>query len=304
MSVPPQQVPDGLSPEEYSRLAALYSLMGLEAQAFEAAGKGASDTKADNAEDEAVDEQSQEALAALSNIFSQLLTTGGNPADPAAMEEMKQELQKLGLPEDAIATCFGAFSSLFAQTSEPPPSEVPENLSAQEYYDLGVRYKNAGWTEQARDALQLAIELDPEGDIGRHALRYLRSKIPRFPVPMLAVQTNIQGFNEMASGDAAAARETFEELIEEYPDFEWPMGNLGSLMLQWGNIDEAKKHLLRAVEINPYYLNGWLHLARTYAVDSNLDEAYRCLRKAEEIGADDGGVAHVRHMVDLLKSKM
>ncbi len=256
------------------------------------------------------DPHSDEAFAAgqaLANAFLKMLTQSpeertatGNPLE-SAMEQLKN----LGVPDEELSKCMGMINSLLSQPNVAPPSDVPANLTAEEYYDLGVRYKDVGWTEQARDALQLAIEVDGhDGPLGQKALRYLRSKIPRHPVPMLAVQANIAGFNEMASGDLAGARETFENLIEEYPDFEWPMGNIGSLMLQWGNLEEAKKHLHRAVEINPYYLNGWLHLGRAYAVDSNLDEAYRCLDRAEDIGSDPQGVNHVRQMVDLLKARI
>lgn len=303
MVVPPQRVPDGLSAREYSRLAAQYSLMGLEAQAMEAASRGQTDASAEN------DPASQEAFAAgqaLANAFLQMLSQSPEEREAngsTALEQAMQQLKNLGVPDEELSKCMGMLSTIVNQSHEAPPAQVPTGLTAREYLELGVRYKDVGWTEQARDSLQLAIELDPEG-VGQQALRYLRSKIPRYPVPFLAVQTNIAGFNEMAAGDSAAARETFENLIEQYPDFEWPMGNLGSLMLQWGNVEEAKNYLQKAVVINPYYLNGWLHLARAYAVESDLKSAYQCLDKASSIGSDDSAVAHVRQMVDLLKERM
>ena len=33
--------------------------------------------------------------------------------------------------------------------SEPPPRDVPQDLTAAEYFELGLKYKEVGWTEQA-----------------------------------------------------------------------------------------------------------------------------------------------------------
>ncbi len=46
---------------------------------------------------------------------------------------------------------------------------VPSGQSAAQYYQLGVKYKGAGRTEPARDSLNRAIKLDPQGVDGKRA---------------------------------------------------------------------------------------------------------------------------------------
>src|ERR1700722_17370107 len=116
-----------------------------------------------------------------------------------------------------------------------------------------------GWTEQARDALLLANEIDPT-EVGPRALRYLKTKIPRHPVPHHAVQKNIEGYSQFLRGDVSGAMKTFEELVDQYPDFEWPYGNLGAVYIKQGKLSNAQSILNKALDINESYLNGWLHL--------------------------------------------
>lgn len=161
-----------------------------------------------------------------------------------------------------------------------PSREVPEGLSAEEYFKLGKEYKSIGWTEQARDALQFAIATGGESSTGKAAARFLRTKIPKFPVPLYAEQKNIQGFNQMSTGDIEGARETFEELIAEYPDFEWPYGNLSVLLLREGETQKAVELLDKALSINDSYVNGWLHLATARGLELDFDGARHCVERA------------------------
>lgn len=187
---------------------------------------------------------------------------------------------------DAVATKIGTLIENSKVEQTPPPRDVPQDLTAQEYYDLGVQYKTIGWTEQARDALTYSFELDPDGDIGKRARRYLQTKIPRHPVPLVAEQRNVEGFNERMSGQIRAAQLTFEKLIEDYPQFEWPYGNLGSIYIMQGKLDLAKRILKKALEINAYYVNARLHLCRAQILASEFDDARKNLEAVSEIDPD------------------
>ncbi|HEY9760420.1 MAG TPA: tetratricopeptide repeat protein [Oculatellaceae cyanobacterium] len=170
-----------------------------------------------------------------------------------------------------------------------PPREVPEGLTPDEYFTLGKHYKAIGWTEQARDALQFAMEQGANTTAGEEAARFLRTKIPKFPVPLYAEQRNIEGFNQMNAGEVGTAKEIFEELIEEYPDFEWPYGNLSALLLQEGRTSEAIKLLDKALAINSYYVNGWLRMATARGLMMDFNGARECVDKA--LAADPNEIA-------------
>jgi predicted Zn-dependent protease len=137
---------------------------------------------------------------------------------------------------------------------------VPEGLTAAQYLDLGKQYKAVGWPEQARGALTRSIKADPDG-VGKKAETYLRAYVPRDRVPDAAVEMNILGYNLLARGDQAGAIQAFQDCITQFPNFEWPYGNLGSIYVKQGRTQEAKDILQKALTINPSYVNGWIHLA-------------------------------------------
>jgi tetratricopeptide (TPR) repeat protein len=216
---------------------------------------------------------------------------------------MKEQLLSIGLSEAEAQEYVQKLRQALADMTqaEPPPRELPEDLSAEEYWQLAVRYKQVGWTEQARDALTTAIELDGDGPVGIKARSFLRSKIPRYPVPLMAEQLNIQGYNQMFVNEDEAQR-MFESLVKDYPDFEWPYGNLGSLLIKRGRLEEAQALLIKAVQINPYYINGWLHLSRVYAIQENFSAAEECLQRVTAIDASDPNWKGISDLVDQLKS--
>lgn len=172
--------------------------------------------------------------------------------------------------------------------AQPLPQQVPQGKSAAEYFDLGKAYKGAGWTEQAREALQLSVKADPKG-VGKQAQAYLDCYIPRFPVSQEAVQRNVEGYNQMVSNDLAGAEKTFLDCIRRYPRFEWPMGNLGMLYTQQGKTAQAEKVLRQALTLNPNYVNGWIHLAEACQKAGDKAGAQQAIGEALRLDPQNGG---------------
>lgn len=228
---------------------------------------------------------------------------GAGEGEDEPLTAMKDQLLSIGLSEAEAQEYVRKLRQALAEMTqaEPPPRELPEDLTAEEYWQLAVRYKQVGWTEQARDALTTAIELDGDGPVGIKARSFLRSKIPRYPVPLMAEQLNIQGYNQMFVNENEAQR-MFENLVKDYPDFEWPYGNLGSLLIKRGRLETAQDLLVKAVQINPYYINGWLHLSRVYAIQENFSAAEDCLQRVTAIDASDPNWKGIRDLVEQLKN--
>lgn len=304
MSLPPDELPTGLSAREYRRLGIKYLLMGKNDQATEAFSLGheepAEDSNGQKMDEEArrAHQQGARVGANLTNAVMKLLqqtsavsddSDGNNSNSQQHLDDIREQLAALGVPEDKVNKFLEELVEVVtvAGSEEPPPRVVPTDLTPREFYELGVHYKELGWTEQARDALSYAIEGDGAGDWGVKAKNFLQARLPRFPVPLMAEQRNITGYNLMMAGDIAGAKEIFEALIEEYPDFEWPHGNLGFLYLSEGNILKSQKILEKALFLNPNYLNGWLHLARVRALSEDFSGAYECLDKAALIMPDN-----------------
>ena len=166
--------------------------------------------------------------------------------------------------------------------SQLPPREVPPDLSAREYFELGKQYKAIGWIGHSRKSLQRAMECDENGAIAQKALTFLKTRLPLKEVPQEAVAANIEGYNNMLT-NPKGAKQIWWRLTEEYPDFEWPFSNLASLILNEGEINEAKKLLEQAIQLNPCYINALLHLANCHAIQMDYTKAISYIDRILEL---------------------
>jgi tetratricopeptide (TPR) repeat protein len=328
MDLPPDALPEGLSAEAYRKLGLRYGLMGKAYEAAEAMQRAAiakaADLKASG--DQSSGEQSfdQEpgeektpdfkttgaqvgmtVMSLLIKALNQDSESSGEDPFEKLRSQLKAQMRALNMTEEQVdqqlETIKRSLDQIRQAGLEPPPREVPTGLSSEQYFELGKRYKDVGWTEQSRDALQFAIDACPDGLTAVLAQRYLRTRLPRRPVPLMAEKQNIDGYNEMARGDLWKAEKSFKSLNHTYPDFEWPYSNLGLLYIQQGKLSDAIKALEEALAINPYYVNAWLHKARALALLSDLNGAYDCLDKASAADPDERAVASLRGLLDQLK---
>ncbi|MBY0550224.1 MAG: tetratricopeptide repeat protein [Candidatus Obscuribacterales bacterium] len=157
-----------------------------------------------------------------------------------------------------------------------PPREVPPGLNAQQYYDLGVKYKLGGWIAQSKQSLRLSAMMD-QGAVSKQAGMYLKAYLPYNDIPEEAVSENISAVN-LGIVDKDGAEKAFRSLMEKHPNFEWPFGNLGHLYFKQGRTEEAKAVLDKALEINPNYVNGMIHLAAVYQREDNEAETDKLLK--------------------------
>ena len=322
--VPAKDVPLGLTADEYLKLSIQYLLMNWKKQMVIAAKKameGGNPMKKHKVE--GLSDEEYKKLGMMLSIVETTMEIGdqanevvrgafeamqqaANFADQALNEfepitEVKNEVQNAlkWWTEQATAAINKAVEEILLPVLGLPTRDVPEGMSADEYLRIANQYKSMGWTEQARDALLMANEKDPD-DVGPKALRYLKTKIPRHPVPHHAVKKNIWGHSLFLRGELDEAKKIFEDLIKDYPDFEWPYGNLGAVYIQQGKISNAKDILSKAIDINGDYLNAWLHLARARAAVLEVREAQSCIDKAMRLDPDDQTVQSLKTLIEFL----
>jgi serine/threonine protein kinase len=174
---------------------------------------------------------------------------------------------------------------------------VPEHVGptaaeqqAAKYYYLGVYYKQKGWTEYSRAALQEAIRRD-KGEIGFKALSFLRSHLPAHPVSHEAEQLNIKGYNLwQKAADYKGAERVFRQCMALYPNFEWPYSNLGSEFVELGQPKKGLPFLEKATQINPFYTNALRHLSDAHIALGHRDKAIQYLKDAVESDPSDQDV--------------
>lgn len=323
--IPTRDVPEGLSADEYFRLSIQYLLLGWKKQMVTSAKRAAElradlrgklpyDLKTEDYENIGIAlgvvEGAMDIAASASDAFKEtwkLFEDALTAADQAI-----DEVEPLSEIKKEVQSAFNFFSKevgnfvnkAMEETILPalgvPGRQLPEDLSAPEYFELAKHYKNLGWCEQSRDALIKTIETAKNPELAELARQYLITRIPKMPVPHRAVQQNITGFNQMSRNDLTAARKTFEELVRDYPDFEWGRGNLGALYSRLGELDQSEEILLDVVDYNPNYLNAWLHLARLKAAKLEIFEANRYLDKAIRLDPDDDAAKALKQVIEFL----
>ena len=134
----------------------------------------------------------------------------------------------------------------------------------------------------------------------REPCAFCVTKIPRHPVPHHAVKKNIWGHSHLCVVNSTMPKRHSRNLIKDYPDFEWPYGNLGAVYIQQGKIGNAKDVLSKAMDINGDYLNAWLHLARAKAAVLEVREAQGCIDKAVRLDPDDQAAQSLKTLIDFL----
>ena len=146
--------------------------------------------------------------------------------------------------------------SLGSCTTDPTGREVETKASAEELLMKGQQYKQAGRIELSRKCLLAAIKADENSHAAKLATQYLKFNLPKEPITIEAEQRNIIAHNQAKSGDIKAAKNTFANLIKDYPNFEWPYANLAALYAKEHDLEEAETLLRKALSINPDYANA------------------------------------------------
>lgn len=178
------------------------------------------------------------------------------------------------------------------QKVSAPLAPPTEQTTALAIFKTAVKYQQSGRIELSRQSLEKAIALDPNGKVGNSAKLHLLTKLPRYPVASEAEQRNIIGFNQMNHGDISAAQKTFSDLIHDFPQFEYPYGNLAYLYIQERKLKEAKTLLQHVLKINPNYLNGWKYSAEIQRIEKDSAgynqsiEHIKALRLGQELHSE------------------
>lgn len=168
-------------------------------------------------------------------------------------------------------------------TSGRVRAEPDDAAAAEQYYQLGARYFNAGNYELARDRLKLALDFDPRMAIAHStlALTYERLDVPRLAEEHYASAVrygprNIDVRNTYAvflcrQGEYEEAAEQFERVVQipENDNEEVALTNAGVCMLQGRDLERAESFFRRALERKPGY--GEALLQMTLLMRSNND---------------------------------
>lgn len=187
---------------------------------------------------------------------------------------------------------LGASSSVQAKT----------NLSAEKYYQMGVKAKKQGRCEKSRNAMLWACHVGKNTQTGKNAALYIKTMLPRFKVTKAAEQANIKAYTAEHSGRREQAKKLYLHAISSYPNFEWPYSNLASIYSTEKNYSEAKRLYNKALRINPHYVHALIGLGMNYMSAGDTSGAQHYLKLAERENPSEDSVVAFKLLLTKYKS--
>ena len=148
--------------------------------------------------------------------------------------------------------------SQYAEAAREQPS------LAQAHYNLGTLLLRQGDVSSAETQLLRAAQLQPADAQTRGNLGALYA----------------------SKGEMDRAREQFEAGVAGSPNDAAALGNLGTFYLNEGNPERAEPLLLKAVEQQPGYVDGWVNLTLLYARQQD-QRALTTLQRALDVAPSD-----------------
>lgn len=129
----------------------------------------------------------------------------------------------------------------------------------------GNRLSRAGRLDEAIEAFETAVDLDPDGRVGRQGLGATLAAVGRL-------------------GEAAVQ---YQAAVDLDPDDSFAHYNLGTLQAQMGRDDEAVRSLLRAIELAPDLKSAHFNLGSAYARQGRFEQARHHFQRTVEIDPQD-----------------
>jgi tetratricopeptide (TPR) repeat protein len=316
-NVPPKQLPRTADADEYFLLSVQYMLIGSLRMSFKAALKAIKGHSAYGRRFlELYSARTGSNVTAYKlNRAQYALTVVGMTVLDLACSTIWPLIKFLWSSASGTTKFFGSLSSKFGKRHEEASTSsvsseadtltksiarvaLPAGLSADEYLQLGKQYKQNGWVSQSQAALKLAQEIGAGSDAAREAEIYLRTKVPHAQVSLELEAENIKGYHAVSAGNLKEAREIFEPMMVNYPEFEWSYLNLATAYMKDRQPDQAKYLLRKLLSINPDHVEGWDSLARVYASELDLDEAQSAVQRSTELLPADS--ATLKAIIDCL----
>ncbi|MBZ0186498.1 MAG: tetratricopeptide repeat protein [Candidatus Obscuribacterales bacterium] len=182
---------------------------------------------------------------------------------------------------------------------DKPPDTIPDDLSAQEYLQLGNWFIEAQQLDKARDALSRVVVLAASSESTRAARALLATRIPANEISEETIKAYFDTLT-LSFRNRKTARAGLEQMIGENSDFEWPLFSLADMDLRRGDLQSAETLLRKALTINPLYAQALIAMARLEIINMNYTPALELLDKVEQLTPDDELIPELRRATELI----
>jgi tetratricopeptide (TPR) repeat protein len=201
------------------------------------------------------------------------------------------------------------------QTAQRFLTHEPDNGNAHKL--AGLAYFMTGKQERARNELEKAVELSPRDSESFYYLGRVYFTASNMPLAYSAFQQTIkldpgsvrahnhlgQTLEGLARFDEAKAAYLTAIKLEgsQKVRSEWPFHNLGALLLQQGEPEQAAAYFREALARNPGLVSSKVKLAMALSLSSQLEEARTVLEEALQV---DPKSAEVHYQLARLLTRM
>jgi hypothetical protein len=176
---------------------------------------------------------------------------------------------------------------------------LPENLTAKQYFKMGVEEKFSGKANRSRLLLTLAAE---RGDdrIKKQVAQELKTELPKNFVPFEAQKLNNESHNLLIAAAYKSLVVQAKECIAKYPTFEWPYMSLAYFYLLDEKADKAEELMQNLTAINPDFTDAWILRSIIKDKEGDNAEAKRLMSRAIELNPEARDKR--RDIMDMLES--
>lgn len=316
--LPPREVPVGLSPQEYQKLAIRYQMLRWPKQ------MAACSRRLVASGDVAMSDKNRVQVTALMTAMEVTFTVSDtvneirgtvDDAIKLAAEGVGKVLDRssyLARARKTVGNALGVASGMandavhkvFENVVMPrlglPIDYLPEGLSAADYLKMGARYEQFGYAEQARSALKETIKLAPQSNEAKRARLRLSTRIPGQEVTSDAGRRYVDALKSFVTQELDECKQTLELLIRDYPEFEWPYLQLGRLLMMEGEIERAKDLAGKVLKLNPYMLKAHLLLATIDLIEWNITSLDQRIKRMSDLDSDSPELATFTELLALI----
>lgn len=162
------------------------------------------------------------------------------------------------------------------------------------YRMLGAIFTQQGQFEQAKTALELALDGDPFNPETYNNLAIVHMQKGRLQkaeeLYLTALEINPGylgalinlGILYVANGDYNSAVDYLERSLEQVPRDESVRNNLAVSWIRLGQYEEARRHLERIIKDSPETASAYFNLAIAYALENRTEEALSWIRRGSQ----------------------
>ncbi len=189
-------------------------------------------------------------------------------------------------------------------SAELPPQQAV-SLKVDQTLQQAIAHHHAGRLQEAEQAYRAILQIRPDHPEANHNLGVLTFALQQPAIGLLHFEAALaadpsverywlsyadarynHGNAQVARGEFAAARASYERALEIKPDFTEAYSNLGAILQELGRLDDAVANCERALLIKPDYAEAHNSLGNAQRDLEQLDAAMVSYRRALAIKPD------------------